>query len=945
MDQKELTDKINALNLGFTVKNYMSTLSDEQAKLVTETVERERRRSVVEERIQPGLIRRRAAGRPAPEPVKEELPPATGPVGLKIRRATPKVEEPKPVAKAEPPKVPAKAEPAKAEPPRFEPARVLSRPEPVKAEPEPVPVATAVAAAPEPGATEQAQASVAVEPQGAPVAVQAEPEKAESEAVAQLEAAVPQDAVDSEGEPELQIEPAPKKDAKKPTRPKPVEQDDDEEEEEEETPPPVILDEEDEDFDEAAVLAKLPKKVLPSNIAGFIDPDEIRRRLAKDNKTFAAGSGRVQIEKKPAKPAPIAAPGPVPPGQQPRRKVVQQRDLYGGPAANGGAAGGNRKRPVRGGKGKRGGEVERTQITQAAEHKRVLRIADSITVADLAHEMGVKGNEIIKVLMGMGMMMTVNQPIDVETAEIVAQEFGFTVQDVSFKEESFLDGVADTTEQLELRAPVVTVMGHVDHGKTSLLDAMRNTRVTSSEAGGITQHIGASTVQTTNGRVVFLDTPGHEAFTALRARGAKVTDLVVLVVAADDGVMPQTVEAINHARAAEVPILVAVNKIDKPAANAQRVKQALTEYSLIPEEWGGSTIFAEVSALTGDNVPELLDLIQIQAEVLELRANPNKEARGVVLEAYKHSGRGPVATVIVQEGTLAVGDLVVSGKICGRVRTMHDDLGKRIEKAGPSTAVEITGLSGLPEAGEAFFVTVDEKVAKEFTEQIRSRRRSADLTVRKVDPWAALKETKQLNLIIKGDVQGSIEALVQAIGKINSTEVDVAIIHTGVGGVSESDVQLAVASNALIIGFNTRPESRTLESAKRENVQIELFSIIYDVIDRIKQAMVGLLDPVIKENTVGHAEVRRVFSVPKVGNVAGCMVIDGKITRGARARLIRDSKVIYESRIRSLRHEKDDVKEIKGGFECGLSLENYNDVKVGDRVETYELEELAPELH
>jgi translation initiation factor IF-2 len=727
--------------------------------------------------------------------------------------------------------------------------------------------------------------------------------------------------------------------------------------------------EEEEDFDERSGRGK---SRAPNNVAGYIDPNVIQERLAKDNKSFVAKpakpatTGRrpvtptieedeevtVAIDPRAARRVGVATLATPAAANTTGRKVINRPDLYSAAAAR--SASGARSMPSGGGGGRRGprgakgrkGPGERTQITQTAEHKRLLRIDGVISVNELAHEMGVKSSEIIKLLMGMGMMVTINQTIDAETASIAAQEFGFSIEDIGFKAETYLARTSDAPEDLILRAPVVTVMGHVDHGKTSLLDAIRNTNVTATEAGGITQHIGAHFVDTANGgRVVFLDTPGHEAFTALRARGAKVTDIVVLVVAADDGVMPQTIEAINHARAAAVPIIVAINKIDKPGANPERIKQSLTEFGLVPEEWGGSNIFVEVSALMRTNIDGLLEMILLQSEVLELRANPSKPARGVVLEAYKDPKRGIVANLLVQEGTLRPSDIVVSGSSFGRVRAIRDSRGADVLLAAPSTAVEIIGLADLPDAGEPFFVAADDKLAREFTDHASTAQRVADLHQRRVDPWAALKETKTLNLIIKSDVQGSLEALTQSVNKLSTSEIKVNVIHAAVGGITESDVQLAVASSAQIIGFNVRPESRATDLAKREGVTFELHSIIYEVIDRVRLAMTGLLDPVFEESALGRVEVRNIFRVPKVGTVAGCFVLDGRVTRSARARVLRDNRIIYDnSRINSLRRVKDDVKEVKAGFECGLSLVNFNDIKINDIIEVYEIKEVAATL-
>lgn len=882
VDHDVLVSKINAMQLGFEVKNYMSVITDDEATTVREAVEKERRRLVVEERIRPTVIRRRSRKKPG-EPDTDAA------------EATAEIVESKapPVVQA-PPVVKEPSAPIRSDKERKPPVEA-------KAEPE---VEVVEASAP----TEKLQPTAETPPV---VAANVKEQEAPAESAATAE---PDNGSTSEDEPT---------DVDAGTVVEEVASDDS----------AVVVD--DADDPESLVRKPAPVRVVPqpSNIAGFIDPEIIRKRLAKDNKTFSPGPARPQ----PAGERPRAA---VPKEAPPRRKVVSQRDLYSA------APGQKRKggRSAKGGRKQRGGAEPARLAPQAAEHKRVLRIADSITVGSLAHDMGVKSSEIIKMLMGMGMMMTVNQPVDVETSELIASEFGYTVQDVSFKEESFIEGVEDTVEELKLRAPVVTVMGHVDHGKTSLLDAIRNTHVTSSEAGGITQHIGASSIETATGRVVFLDTPGHEAFTALRQRGARVTDLVVLVVAADDGVMPQTVEAINHARAAETPIIVAINKIDKPGANPQRVKQALTEYELIPEEWGGSTIFVEVSALEGTNIQGLLEMIQLQSEILELRANPDKPGRGVVLEAFKHSGRGTVATLIVNTGTVRTGDIIVSGMTYGRVRTMNDEIGRSIELAGPSTPCEVTGLSDVPEAGEPFFVAADEKQAKVFTEQMRSKKRVGGVSTRRVDPWAALSETKELTIIIKADVQGSVEALTQSLTELSVDEIEVKVIHGAVGGITEGDVQLAVASNSLLVGFNTRPEARAADLAKREGVNIEQHSIIYDVIDRVREAMTGMLDPILEEAEVGQAEVRDTFSVPKIGTIAGCYVIQGRMVRGGKARLIRDGIVIYESKIATLRRFKDDVKEVKTGFECGLSIENYNDIKLGDRIEVFEIKEIAATL-
>lgn len=692
------------------------------------------------------------------------------------------------------------------------------------------------------------------------------------------------------------------------------------------------LDMDDED-DAAPIQHK--KTSRPSNITGTIDPALIRAMLVKDNKKFGGNNSEKGGNNKKSGNN----------GGNGARTVVNSSQFYKGQTPKPATTSATNFKKVKRPNTKQTPAERAAAHPQASEHKRVIKVAENISVGNLANALGVKSNEVIRFLMKeLGMMVTVNQTVDVETAELVAAEYGFTVQDVSFNEESFTSSQADNPDELELRAPIVTVMGHVDHGKTSLLDAIRQSRVTATEAGGITQHIGASTIETPSGKVVFLDTPGHEAFTALRARGAKVTDLVVLVVAADDGVMPQTIEAINHAKAAGVPIIVAINKIDKPGANPERVKQALTEYGLIPEEWGGTTLFKEVSAKKGEGISELLELIQLQSEVLELKANPDKPAHGFILEAYKDNRRGTVASILVQEGTLHINDILVSGACYGKVKSMINDHGKSIKLAEPSTPVEITGLSDVPEAGEPFFVAKDEKVAKEFTTQIKERKRNAELSSRKFDPWAQFKDNKVLNIIIKADVQGSLEALTKSLGALSTEDVELNIVHSAVGGASENDVQLAIASNAIIVGFNTRPDARAADFAKREGVIIESFSIIYDIIDYVKDAMSGLLDPILGENVIGHAEIRNTFNVPKVGTIAGGYVTDGIIKRGAKCRLLRNGKIIYDSKIASLKRFKDDAKEVRTGFECGFSIENYNDVKVGDVVELYEITETKQSL-
>jgi translation initiation factor IF-2 len=600
-----------------------------------------------------------------------------------------------------------------------------------------------------------------------------------------------------------------------------------------------------------------------------------------------------------------------------------------------------------------GKEQKKTEITVPKASKRVIRISNMVPVGELAKQMGVKAGEVLKKLMDLGVMATITQQLDFDTATLVAQEFEYAVENVAYDAESAIEmehGEAESEEAKEVRPPVVTIMGHVDHGKTSLLDAVRKTNVTEGEAGGITQHIGAYSV-TWNGRTItFVDTPGHEAFTAMRARGARVTDIVVLVVAADDGVMPQTVEAISHARAANVPIIVAVNKIDKPDANLERTKRGLADHGLASEDWGGDTSIVPVSAKTQEGVPDLLEMILLQADVLELRANPAKLARGVIIEAKLERGRGPVATVLIQEGTLHAGDPFVCGTQYGRVRAMMDENGQKLEDAGPSTPVEILGLGGVPEAGDVFSAVSDEATARQVASARLDKKRQAQLsTTSKVsleELYDKIKagEAKELRVILKADVQGSVEALQKALGLLSNDEVKLNVLHASVGGVSESDVLLASASKAIIIGFNIRPESKASELAEREGVDIRLYTIIYEALNDMRSALEGMLAPTIREKILGRAEVRQPFPIPGVGTIAGSFVSEGRINRASRVRLVRDSVQVYEGKISSLRRFKDDVREVASGLECGIGLENFNDVKAGDVIEAFEVEEIARRL-
>jgi translation initiation factor IF-2 len=594
--------------------------------------------------------------------------------------------------------------------------------------------------------------------------------------------------------------------------------------------------------------------------------------------------------------------------------------------------------------------------TATAESSRprvkAIRVQEGATVKEFADTMGIKAAVIIGELMKMGTMVTLNDPIDIDAAQLIAEAMDVKMEVVLEKtEEELLEVVEDAPESLKSRAPVVTIMGHVDHGKTSLLDYIRNARVVAKEAGGITQHIGAYAVESERGKIVFLDTPGHAAFTTMRARGAQVTDIVVLVVAADDGAMPQTVEAINHARQAKVPIIVAITKMDKPEANPDKVLQSLTEYELVSEEWGGDTQFCKVSAHTGDGVDSLLEAISLQAEIMELKANPDKSAVGMVVEARLDRGRGPVATVLVQSGTLKVGDFFVTGVHTGRVRAMADDMGNRLQEAGPATPIEVIGLEGVPQAGDTLIAVTNERAAKEVASDRHIKERARTLAREKKmsldDFFSQVKEEEaaELAIVMRGDVQGSIEAIQEGLEKLSTSKVKVKVLHTGVGGITETDVMLAAASNAVIVGFSIRPEPKAAKLAEAEGVDIRLYNVIYNLMDDVKAAMEGLLSPEYKERSLGKAEVREVFQVPKVGLVAGSYVTEGTILRNcAGLRVVRDHVVLHEGPLNALRRFKDDVKEVKTGFECGISFERFNDIKVGDYIEAFAMDEIAAKL-
>ncbi len=651
--------------------------------------------------------------------------------------------------------------------------------------------------------------------------------------------------------------------------------------------------------------------------------------------------------------APAAQP-PVPDGRSKKKKGKKDRRVVefgnNGPSKrfnDGGFPQGKKGRKKKG----RRGQQQQQEMPQAAPMKaakRKVRFDEAIRLSDMAHQMGIKAQDLIKSLFGMGVMATINQSLDIDTATLLANEFEYEVENVSFDEQDFLAPTeVDKPEDLKPRPPVVTIMGHVDHGKTSLLDAIRLSNVTDGEAGGITQHIGAYHVQTERGEIVFLDTPGHEAFTTMRMRGAQVTDIVILVVAADDGVMDQTREAVSHSKAAGVPIVVAVNKIDKPGANPDNVKRELAELGLASEDWGGDTIFAHVSAKEKTGLDELLEVVLLQAEVMELQANPDKPARGHIVEARLDKGRGPMGSMLIAEGTINQGDSFVSGVHFGKVRAMFNDQGKKIKTAGPAIPVEIQGFDGLPEAGDEFFVVEEEKMARRIAQSRAMKKREKILSSKsKVTLESFLasnpNDTSQtLNLVLKADVQGSLEAVTEALNKLSTDEVKINVVHGGAGAITESDILLAGASDAITIGFSVRPNLKVKEIAEQEGVEVRYYDIIYKLVQEVKDAMSGMLAPDIEEVYVGQVDVRETFSVPKIGLICGSYVTDGKITRNSQVRLLRDGVVIYTGKVASLRRMKDDVKEVAKGFECGIGLDKFNDIKVGDAIEAFDTKEIA----
>lgn len=967
MNNKDLLDRL--LKLGIQVKNHMSTLTDSAVQKIRQQFAENRAEKVEEKRIGRTVIRRRKRTEEMEVPPPEVLPeePATaGPI--------PDVEVPLPPEEV--------AEPI-AEIPRDIPAEVAfttqvesgtegvpEQPPVQEARPEPsLPLEER---APEPEVAEPPPREALEIEAGALPSESVQASEIVGESIASAEpAAVPEplDAVHAPEEQEVKAkivhleEPELERTLPTPLYPK-IE---DRElsvsvrtEPEEQRPEPDQEEEEDEKTKLKKAKKRRRKKVRKEEPARIIKLPEIIPEEPEEEPEIANLAPRLQVKtdeveskeqlrKKRPRTEEFdkeAAERRRRAGSGARRKeVVEREDLYSKKEL---AAQADRAKD----RGRVAAFREAPRLEPVAPKllKRPIKIDEAITVANLAKQMGLKVGELIKKLLILGLPASINQALDFDTAALLASEFDFEVEKVGFEEEEILQVQEDRPEELIPRPPVVTVMGHVDHGKTSLLDAIRHTNVIEGEAGGITQHIGAYYVKFDQGDVVFLDTPGHEAFTSMRARGAKVTDIVILVVAADDGVMQQTIEAINHAKAAQVPIIVAINKIDKPNANVDRVKRELSEHGLIPEEWGGDTTMVEISAKKRIGIDELLEMVLLQAELLELKANPAKHARGRVIEAKLDKGRGPVATILIQEGTLKAGDVYVCGVNSGRVRNMFNDRGQKLEKAGPSMPVEVLGLSGVPNAGDDFIVLPDEKQAKMVAEHRLLKLREKELTrTTKVTLESLFEqiqegEVKELKIILKADVHGSLEAISESLRKLSTPEVKINLIHTGTGAITESDVLLASASNTIVIGFNVRADTKVQELAEQERVDVRYYDIIYQLLSDVKDAMEGMLEPIYQENVLGRAEVRQTFQVPKIGTVAGCYVTDGRVERNARVRVLRDNVVVYDGKISSLRRFKDDVKEVKAGFECGIGVENFNDIKLNDVLEAYELQAVKATL-
>ena len=907
-----------AREIGLEVDTHLSYLEEEDALRVKTAMARDSQGAVVEKRVSSTVIRRRprrrklveasapvptADGAVEPAPEQESLAPVeSATTSAPVSEAS--IVEPAPKT-APAPEVTDPADEEAASDPGLalvaesvsEEATAVETQESEAAAPESVTSAPELAPETEEGAVAAAPDTV----------VESEPEVAVAEAEPEVSPAA-----ELEAEPESVCPPAPRRKAPQDLVPTP--------------------------------RKKLRKDPYKAMVVSLPDPVEVaRQRRAAETavmpKLQAPGNepsrdGRARRGDK------RAPPGRDTPQRRGKRLIYDRRKEQGyGMGTRGGRMRGRRKK-------ERGAGMD---MRPTVHIKRIVKINETISVGDLAAGMAVKASEMIQKLFAMGVMATVNQELDFDTAQIVAEELGHEVQNVAFQEEEHIKVVADEDVDLESRQPVVTIMGHVDHGKTSLLDVIQKSNITDGEAGGITQAIGAYVVKSKKGKITFIDTPGHEAFTAMRARGAKVTDLVILVVAADDGVMPQTREAVSHSKAAGVPIIVAVNKVDRPEADPQRVRQELMELDLVPEEWGGETLFVDVSAKTKVGINDLVEAVVLQAEMADLKANPNKRAAGIVLESRLEKGRGPVATLLVQEGTMHVGDILVSGTCFGKVRAMLDDRAKTIKEAGPSIPVEVLGLSAVPVASDSFNVVEDDKAARNLVEHRATKQRDE-----KYGKTSALSleqlfaktsdQTKEIAVVLKGNSQGAIEALSQAIRKLHDERVEIQIVHEGVGGITETDVNLALAGGGFIIGFNVRPEGKARTLADQVGVEIKTHALIHDIIDMVKAAMEGALDKVANEVYLGRAEVREIFRVPRAGRIAGSYIIDGKIPRTADVRLIREGTVVWQGKLGSLRRFKDDAKEVAQGYECGIGLEGFNDIKNGDIIEAYTIEMIAAKL-
>ncbi len=908
---------------GAQVRNRLSAVEQDVADRARRALERAKAPAVVEERIRPTVVRRKATK------VEEPVAPPPAPVVAKTN------------GHAHEEAAPARVEPVRVPPPverEVVRAPVVAR-EPVREErpaPAPEPIPEPVVEAREPKKEEVAPPPPPAPPP--PVVEAKEVKEPKKEAPPPAPVAPVEEVREAKKE-----TPAPPPPAPEPPPPPSA-------------PPPVVAEVAPSPPPPAARVAPktgietwagrpgvpMPQPVqsrgpMSRGPGGPGAPTMQRRGVQYDPRRDASPPGRPGMGGVPAR-------GPGGPGGRPGGRPGQMGGV-GGARGRFGAGPSTMRRP----------NAPPSTVEMSA-HKKVIKIEEKVTLATLAQRMSLKATDVLMKLMQMGMTgVNINTALDSDTAKILASEFGWEVSDVAVSDEQAIKDLRGEVpiedQDLEMRSPIVTVMGHVDHGKTSLIDYIRKATVAAGEAGGITQHIGAYRVKTSKGEIAFLDTPGHEAFTAMRARGAQVTDIVILVVAADDGVMPQTREAVNHAKAAKVPIVVAVNKIDKPDADPQRPRRELMEMGLVPEELGGETMFFDVSAKTGQGIDALLDGISLQAEVLELRANPNKPASGTVIEAMLDRGKGPVARILVRDGTLSVGDLILAGPAFGKVRAMTDEHGRAVQKAGPATPVEVLGLSDVPNAGDNVDAVKDARKAQELADARQAKQKrsimpaTAKVTLEQIAAQVAQSDQLELRLVIKADVQGSVEAVSDALQKLSGDKVKVTVVHSAVGAITEGDVNLAVASKALIIGFNVRPAGKASSLADTEGVEIRLYNIIYNAVDDVKKAMEGLLAPTYVEKFLGRAEVRQVFNITKVGVVAGCMVVDGTIKRAAgKARLIRDAVQVWEGKISGLKHIKEDRKEVEKGFECGISLDGYSDIKPGDFIECYEVEEVAGKL-